>query len=97
MANRLKPVMPKLVGVDQTSFIPNRHASDNIVLVQELIHSMKKKTGKKGYITVKVDLEKAYDRIRWDFLEKSFGGSRIRSKYDGISYVLCMFYRAAVL
>lgn len=62
--------MQKQVGINQASFISKRHTSDNIIIVQELIHSMKRKTGKSGCVAIKVDLEKAYDRIRWDFLEK---------------------------
>lgn len=32
---------------------------------------MPKKSGKKGFLALKVDLEKAYGRVRWDFLEDS--------------------------
>lgn len=31
---------------------------------------MRKKNDRKGWVMVKVDLEKAYDRIEWVFLEK---------------------------
>lgn len=61
--NRLKPLMKNLVSLSQSSFVSNRHASDNIIIVQELIHSMKRKTRKKGIMAIKVDLENAYDRI----------------------------------
>ena len=36
-----------------------------------MIHTMKRKKGKKGYVVIKVDLEKAYDRVRWDVLQQS--------------------------
>lgn len=35
----------------------------------EVIHSMKRKTGKVGWMAIKIDLEKAYDRIKWAFIE----------------------------
>lgn len=70
IANRLKPVMAKLVQPTQASFIPGRLTTDNIVIAQELVHSMRYKTGKSGRMIVKVDLEKAYDRISWSFLEQ---------------------------
>ncbi|KAG7540165.1 Ribonuclease H domain [Arabidopsis thaliana x Arabidopsis arenosa] len=69
MMLRMKKVMPKLIGPAQSSFIPGRLSTDNIVLVQEAVHSMRRKKGRKGWMLLKLDLEKAYDRIRWDFLE----------------------------
>lgn len=69
MVGRLKSIMPKLIGLAQSSFIPGRLSADNIVVVQEAVHSMKKKQGRKGWMLLKLDLEKAYDRLRWDFLE----------------------------
>ena len=69
MVGRLKGVIDKLVGPHQASFIPGRLSVDNIVVVQEAVHSMRRKKGVKGWMLLKLDLEKAYDRIRWDFLE----------------------------
>lgn len=43
--------------------------SDNIIIAQEAIHSIKNKHGKACWMALKVDLEKAYDKIRWEFLE----------------------------
>lgn len=62
-ARRLRVVMEELVSPCQCSFIPHRQSGDNIVIAQEVIHSMKKKTGKIGWMAAKIDLEKAYDRL----------------------------------
>ena len=46
------------------------------MLAQEVIHSMKRKKGRIGQMTIKMDLEKAYDRLSWDFIYetlKEFG------------------------
>ncbi|CAL9233674.1 unnamed protein product, partial [Arabidopsis halleri] len=69
MVERLKRVMTKLIGPAQSSFIPGRVSTDNIVVVHEAVHSMKRKKGRKGWMLLKLDLEKAYDMIRCDFLE----------------------------
>ena len=62
--NRLKGVMGKIIGPKQCSFIPGRHSTDNIVIAQEAIHSIKAMKGKKkSYMALKVDHEKAYDKL----------------------------------
>ncbi|KAL1554025.1 hypothetical protein AAHA92_14630 [Salvia divinorum] len=38
-------------------------------LAQEAVHSMRHKSGKEGLIALKVDLEKAYDRLNANFME----------------------------
>ena len=37
---------------------------------------MDRMKGKEGYIAVKVDLEKAYDRLEWSFIHKVFQAFR---------------------
>lgn len=49
IAYHLKPLMNKLIGDNQSNFISGRQATDNILLVQEVVYSMKWKKGKQGY------------------------------------------------
>ena len=67
IVNRIKPVMSTIISPNQCSFVPGRLSSDNIIVAQEVIHTMKTMKGKKGFMAVKIDLEKAYDRINWEF------------------------------
>ncbi|XP_019198971.1 PREDICTED: uncharacterized protein LOC109192724 [Ipomoea nil] len=69
LVNRLRPIMCKLIGPHQNSFLPGRSTLDNIILTQEIVHVMNKKKGHKGSMAVKVDLQKAYDSVDWAFLE----------------------------
>lgn len=69
LVDRLRPFLPKLVKKTQSSFVPGRHTTDNIILVQEALHTMRTMKRKKGTLAIKVDLEKAYDRINWKFLQ----------------------------
>ncbi|CAL1384036.1 unnamed protein product [Linum trigynum] len=73
MANRLKPLMPKLVAPTQSGFIKGRQTNDNILLLQETLHSLRNRKGKRGGIVIKIDLEKAYDRLHWSFLRDTLG------------------------
>lgn len=68
IVNRLKPVFPSLIALNQVSFVAGRWIKDNIVIAQEVVHSMPTKKGKKSWMVIKVDLEKAYDRLKWDFI-----------------------------
>lgn len=77
MVLRLKKLMPNLIGPSQASFIPGRLSTDNIVVVQEVVHSKRRKKGRKGWMLLKLDLEKAYDRIRWDFLEDTLYAAKL--------------------
>ncbi|XP_031124326.1 uncharacterized protein LOC116027040 [Ipomoea triloba] len=68
MTNRIKPILRRLIGHEQSSFVPGRQITDNILIYQEVIHSMRNKQGKKSLMILKIDLEKAYDRLNWDFI-----------------------------
>lgn len=68
IANRLKPLLNDIISPTQCSYILRRHSSNNVIIAQEVIHSMINKKGQKGFVTIKVDLEKAYDHLDWDFL-----------------------------
>ena len=53
----------------QVAFLKGRRSSDNVIIVQELIYSLKSRRGKDGYMVIKIDLEKAYDRLEWSFVK----------------------------
>lgn len=60
LANQMKLVLPKIISQGQTSFIPGRHITDNIIVAQEMAHSMRKQNGK-DIAAIKIDLQKAFD------------------------------------
>lgn len=45
--------------------------TENIIIAQEIIHNMLRKKGERGQILIKVDLEKAYDRLSWSFIRET--------------------------
>lgn len=69
ITNRLKEVLGELIAPTQSSFIPGRQMTDNVIICQELIHSMRRKHGHKGAMVVKLDLAKAYDKLEWPFIQ----------------------------
>ena len=39
-----------------------------MIIAQELVYTIERKKGKAGFMKLKVDLEKAYDRLEWSFV-----------------------------
>lgn len=69
IANRLKDVIGLVISETDSAFIPGRLISDNIMIAHEVMHYMKRKTtGKQGWMALKLDMSKAYDRVEWGYL-----------------------------
>ena len=60
--------MDKLVSPFQSTCVLGRTGLNNMIIVQELIHTMSLKKGNPGNMAIKIDLEKAYDRLEWHFI-----------------------------
>ncbi|CAL9002074.1 unnamed protein product [Prunus brigantina] len=71
LANRMKIILPSLISPSQSAFVSGRLISDNSILAAEIIHCLRsRRRGKKGFLALKLDMSKAYDRIEWPFLEE---------------------------
>lgn len=69
IVNRLKQHMDIIVSPNQFGFIPNRSSYDNIVLAQEILHSMNRSKRKIGSFAIKIDISKDYDNMNWKFIK----------------------------
>ncbi|KAA3489556.1 reverse transcriptase [Gossypium australe] len=71
IANRLRGVIEKCIDMAQSALVPGRLISDNVLLANEILHTLKqKRLGKKGFMAVKLDMSKAYDRVEWNFIKE---------------------------
>ena len=68
IVERLRLLLDKIISPVQSAFIPGRKGVDNMIILQETIHTISRKRGKVGYMTIKVDLEKAYNKLEWGFI-----------------------------
>ena len=76
LVSRLRKILHKLISPTQAAFISGRWIAENQIVVQEMLHSFKTRKVKSGLMDVKIDLQKAYNRVNWRFLQvvlKNFG------------------------
>lgn len=59
-----------IIHLNQATFIPNRSIQDNVITIHEIMRYWDTKKGVKGYMAMKVDLVKAYDRVEWGILRQ---------------------------
>ncbi|GKB92522.1 RNA-directed DNA polymerase, eukaryota, reverse transcriptase zinc-binding domain protein, partial [Tanacetum coccineum] len=74
LANRLVVILGDIVNKVQSAFVVDRQILDGPFILNELVQLCKSK--KKQSLIFKVDFEKAYDSVRWDYLDdimKKFG------------------------
>uniref|UniRef100_A0A803P2D8 Reverse transcriptase domain-containing protein n=1 Tax=Cannabis sativa TaxID=3483 RepID=A0A803P2D8_CANSA len=68
IANRLRGFLPQIISPNQAAFVKGRHIAENTMLAKEIVHSMNRRRGKGGFMMIKIDMEKAYDKLDWDFI-----------------------------
>lgn len=71
IANCLKPLLNSIILKTHTAITVDRLITDNILIVFESLHHMKTNcSGKKGFMALKLDMSKTYDKMKWIFFEK---------------------------
>nr|GEW08398.1 RNA-directed DNA polymerase, eukaryota, reverse transcriptase zinc-binding domain protein [Tanacetum cinerariifolium] len=66
LANCLARVIDSVISQEQSAFIQNRQILDGLLMSSEVIQWCKRKKNK--LLVFKIDFEKAFDSISWDFL-----------------------------
>jgi hypothetical protein len=63
---RLEHVAGRLIHKPQRSFIKRKNIMNSVLTLHEILHETKR--NKRVGVVLKLDLEKAYDKVIWDFL-----------------------------
>ncbi|KAH1081647.1 hypothetical protein J1N35_021408 [Gossypium stocksii] len=64
-------IFSKDIALEQAVFVVGRNITDDIIIAPEVIHSMISKQNNRNWMALKIDLDKAYDRISWEFINVS--------------------------
>jgi hypothetical protein len=63
----------------QTAFMPGRHILEGVLLLHETIHELHHK--KLDGVLLKIDFEKAYDKVNWSFLQQAMSMKSFHPKW----------------
>ena len=66
LPSRLKKVMPMVIEDSQSTFLGGRNILDRVLIAKEVVDDLFQ--SKKSGLLFKIDFEKAFDSINWDFL-----------------------------
>lgn len=64
----IKHLFPDITGPTHSSFLTNHQASDNALVVQEILNFFKTSKQRNSQLLMKIDLEKAFDCMEWSFI-----------------------------
>jgi hypothetical protein len=65
--------------VAHTAFIPGRYILDGVLIIHEILHELRVR--KKKGIVLKLDFEKAYDKVNWSFLHDVLRRKKFDTKW----------------
>ncbi|GKE02211.1 putative RNA-directed DNA polymerase, partial [Tanacetum coccineum] len=95
MALRLAKVVDSVVSMEQSAFIKGRQILDGPLMVNEILALYKKK--KKKAMIFKVDFEKAFDSLSWNYLDRMMEFMHFPDKWRGWIRACLHSARASVL
>ncbi|WVZ96120.1 hypothetical protein U9M48_041796 [Paspalum notatum var. saurae] len=85
--NRIAKIAHKIIRPSQTAFLPGRNIMEGAVVLHETLHERHRKN--LNGIIFKIDFEKAYDKVRWDFLQQTL-------RMKGFSTTWCNWIKSFV-
>ena len=68
LSGRLRGVLLETIHSTQGAFVKGRQILDAVLIANEIVDE-RRRSGEEG-VVFKIDFEKAYDRMRWDFLDQ---------------------------
>jgi mannosylglycoprotein endo-beta-mannosidase len=79
---RLNTVADHVVRPSQTAFLQGRNILDGVVILHEAVHELH--TKKLNGVILKLDFEKAYDKVKWSFLQQTLRMKGFSPEWRGL-------------
>lgn len=76
-----------VVSPSQTAFMPGQNIMEWVIILYETIHELH--TRKWDGVIIKIDFEKAYDKVKWSFLQQAL-------RMKGFSQKWCRWIKGMV-
>ena len=79
LANKIKRVMGKIISQSQSAFVEERQILDVILIANEVVDSILRRN--ESGLVCKLDIEKAYDNISWEFVLQVMDSMSFRNRW----------------
>ncbi|XP_062112580.1 uncharacterized protein LOC133823744 [Humulus lupulus] len=76
----LREVLPDIISENQSGFVKGRRIAHNIMLCQDMVRGYDRRSAKFACL-FKIDLQKAYDSLDWDFLKEMLEALNFPKKF----------------
>lgn len=83
LSNRILPLLPKLVSLDEVGFVKGQEARDNTIKALNIHHWLSNSS--RPIFLLSLDAEKAFDRVAWEYMKatlQAMGVSRLPTSTD---------------
>lgn len=82
ITNKLKEVLNAIISPTQSAFVPGRLITDDIIIGYECLNKIRQsRSSRKGLVALKLDINKAYDRVEWSFVKHTMQRLGFSSKW----------------
>jgi hypothetical protein len=81
ITNRIAPIGNRIIAQNQTAFIKGRYIIKSVVAAHEVIHATHSR--KEKGLVFRIDYEKAYDRVSWEFIDSMLESRGFGSIFRG--------------
>lgn len=95
LANRLKKVVPRVIGEAQSAFLGGRNILDGVLIANEFVDWWK--VNRKKGVVLKLDFQKTYDSVNWDCLLSMMNEFGFRVRWRGWIWECLQSSRCSVL